>query len=274
MIHLEGAGTPGQTPAATVNITSTPSTDQVPKSLLMTCQVLLTGPTGRTLRVRALLDSGATMSLITTKTMNALALKKSPTFVSITGVQNTESGHAHCLTNFILSPPHNPGLSYQVVAAAVPEVTCDLPQGAAHSVKKLPHLQGLPLADPDFHVPGKIDLVLVENILGKLVPSRDDKVGPEGTPTAVKTVFGWAIRGEYSGAEQQAAGQAAIHTVVTTLVDAPTKALTKFWEVENSTCQHLHPRRVESERTLFQDSHVYSFCRQVHGLPSEERRST
>ena len=197
MIHLEGAGTPGQTPAATVNITSTPSTDQVPKNLLMTCQVLLTGPTGRTLRVRALLDSGATMSLITTKTMNALALKKSPTFVSITGVQNTESGHAHCLTNFILSPPHNPGLSYQVVAAAVPEVTCDLPQGAAHSVKMLPHLQGLPLADPDSMSQARLTLSWVRTSWANLflagmtrldqkalpLLSRQCLVGPSGENT-------------------------------------------------------------------------------------------
>ena len=232
MIHQEGTGTPGQTPTATVNTTASPSTDQIPSSLLMTCQVMLTGPTGRTMVARALMDSGATMSLITNKAMRTLALKKSKTCVSIKGVKNTESVPARCLTNFVLSPIHNADLTYPVVAAAMPEVTCNLPLRSASSVKELPHLKGLPLADPQFHIPSKIDLVLGENILGKLVPSRDDKVGPEGTPIAVKTVFGWALRGEYSTNDSQSTGQAAVHTTITTLVESTDQALTKFWEGE------------------------------------------
>ena len=180
----------------------------------MTCQVKLTGPTGKTMIARALLDSGATMSLITNKAMRTLALKKSKTCVSIKGVQNSESAPAHCLTNFVLSPMQNAGLAFPVVAAAVPEVTCDLPLTSVSSVKELPHLRGLQLADPQFHIPGKVDLVLGENILGKLVPSSEDKVGPEGTPTAVKTVFGWAIRGQYSADKTQPTGQAATVTTV------------------------------------------------------------
>ena len=127
MIHQEGTGTPGQTPTAAVNTTASPPTDQMPSSLLMTCQVLLTGPTGRTMVARALLDSGATISLITLKAMKTLALKKSKTCGAIKGVQNTEAGPAHSLTYFTLSPIHNADLTYQVVAAAVPEMTCDLP---------------------------------------------------------------------------------------------------------------------------------------------------
>ena len=178
----------------------------------MTCQVKITGPTGKSMIARALLDSGSTISLITIKAMKMLALEKTKTCVTIKGVQNNDSATAHHLTNFVISPLHNAGMAFQIVAAAVPEVTGDLPVTAASSVKQLPHLRGLQLADPQFYNPDKVDLLLGENILAKLVPSSTDKVGPEGTPTAVKTVFGWAIRGLYSADKNQSTGQAAVHT--------------------------------------------------------------
>ena len=63
-------------------------------------------------------------------------------------VQNNDSAPAHHLTNFVISPLHNAGMAFQIVAAAVPEVTGDLPVTAASSVKQLPHLRGLQLATP------------------------------------------------------------------------------------------------------------------------------
>ena len=47
--------------------------------LLMTCEVLVTGPTGKSMPVRALLDSGADISSITNKVANHLKLKISKT---------------------------------------------------------------------------------------------------------------------------------------------------------------------------------------------------
>ena len=47
-----------------------------------------------------------------------------------------------------------------VTAAIVPKVTCDLPlQGATH-VRDMPHIRSLQLADPTFHLPGRVDLLL------------------------------------------------------------------------------------------------------------------
>ena len=149
-------------------------------------------------------------------------------------------------------------MAFQIVAAAVPEVTGDLPVTAASSVKQLPHLRGLQLADPQFYNPGKVDLLLGENILAKLVPSSTDKVGPEGTPTAVKTVFGWAIRGLYSADKNQSTGQAAVHTTVTTVADRSDEMLTRFWEAEEpskpSTAMTPEESRVKQH---YDDTTVY-----------------
>ena len=88
------------------------------------------------------------------------------------------------------------------MAAVVNKVTCNLPlQGAPcvtelPCVKELPLLKDLYLADPTFHLPGRIDLLLGGDILPQiLLPNA--KTGPRNTPTAWKTIFGWVILGPF-----------------------------------------------------------------------------
>ena len=229
MIHQDRAESPAHPQAAALHTAASQPTSQIPSSLLMTSQVMIRGPTGKTLVMRALLDSGATFTLISTKAMNTLKLPRSNTHITIKGVQNS---NAHSLTNFTLSPVQNPEKTYHISAAVVPEVTCNLPLQGAATVKQLPHIRELQLADPQFHSPGRIDLVLGENILDKLLLPREVRTGPEGTPSAWSTVFGWAIRGFYTPGDSVSAGQAAAHLAITNVVDDSNQTLTKFWEVE------------------------------------------
>ena len=65
----------------------------------------------------------------------------------------------------------------------------NLPLQGVASVKDLPHLKDLPLVDPTFHLPGKIDLPLGgDNMPQVMLP--DAKTGPRNAPTAWKTIFG------------------------------------------------------------------------------------
>ena len=99
--------------------------------LVMTSEVLLTGPSGKTLVVRALLDSGSCLSIISTKAMKTLAPKKLDTSVIISGIESANSSPARPMTNFVLSSLYRKDWRHQVTAAAMPKVTCDLPlQGA------------------------------------------------------------------------------------------------------------------------------------------------
>ena len=56
-------------------------------------------------------------------------------------------------------------------------------------------------------------------------------MGSEGTPSAWKTVFGWAIRGPFTPDSTHTI-QAASHVTIPTLVESTEKALTRFWETE------------------------------------------
>ena len=55
--------------------------------------------------------------------------------------------------------------------------------------------------------------------------------GPEGMPTACKTVFGWAIRGPYSP-DCRTQVRAATQVVISTDCKSPDELLSRFWEVE------------------------------------------
>ena len=64
--------------------TSPPEEDK----LMMTSQVLLTGPTGKQLVVRALLDTEADTSVLSSKVMQTLHLKKLDRWMTLTGVES------------------------------------------------------------------------------------------------------------------------------------------------------------------------------------------
>ena len=247
---------------AVTHAVSTSAPPSLQSSLTMTSQVLLEGPSGRKLVCRALLDSGSTISLISTKAANSLQLAKTQTHITFSGIQDSNSAPSHALITVSMSSVQAPNQPYQISAAVVPKVTCDLPLQGAAGVQDLPHLKGLELADPTFYLPGRIDLLLGENILSKLL-KPDIRVGPEGTPIAWKTVFGWAIRGPFTPSAQGTV-RAATHVTIPTMVTSTDQMLTRFWESEEPPTMKtaLTPEEEQVQRH-FETTCVY--------LPSAKR---
>lgn len=56
-------------------------------------------------------------------------------------------------------------------------------------------LKGLTLADPNYHRPGKIDLLLGQDILADVLIYGEPRRGKHGSPVAIETIFGWTIGG-------------------------------------------------------------------------------
>ena len=221
---------PSPAPVAVIHAAASTGPPTIQASLTMTSKVLLTGPTGQTLVARALLDSGSTISLITARTANTLKLPRTSTLITFSGVQDSVASPSHSLVNVCLSPLQESEQQHQIVAAVVSTVTCDLPLQGAEGVRDLPHLKGLKLADPTFYSPGRIDLLIGENILARLLQPPDIQIGPQGTPSAWKTIFGWAIRGPFTPDHQRVAK--ATNLNIPTIVESPDWLLTRFWETE------------------------------------------
>ncbi|XP_043285701.1 uncharacterized protein [Venturia canescens] len=110
-----------------------------------------------------------------------------------------------------------------------------------------PHLQGIPLADPDFSVPDTVDLILGADAYGKLVRSQIRRGSPE-EPIAQNTIFGWAIFGPCNEAHNSSGWVQ--HAAVDHGFQALQDLLAQFWVQEEVPVQFgsdLTPEEQECE---------------------------
>ncbi|XP_076398051.1 uncharacterized protein LOC105662716 [Megachile rotundata] len=221
-------------------------------ALLATARVKLEAPSGEMMEVRALLDTGSDSSFVTSWVAQALRLPRRAVRVAISGVQEQESGVATREVNFVVRSRHSEDFRLSVRALVLRKLTSLLP---THQVKgsSWPHLQGLPLADPDFGVPSRLDLILGADVCGSLF-QEGTRVGPEGSPVAKLTPFGWVLMGTTSLDNSLVTGTArSFHTQTE---DSVTKLLQRFWEVEE--VREPTPLSEEEERCErhFQETHT------------------
>ena len=110
----------------------------------MTGQVLVEYSLGKLANARALLDTGATLSLVTSKLEHQLLLPKEPCSLSLTGVTGTNTnGTTSHMVSLSFSDIHNRHTTFHVQAPVVRKVTTDLPLINAKKVRHYPHLQAL-----------------------------------------------------------------------------------------------------------------------------------
>ena len=197
----------------------------------MTCQVLVTSPSGSSTKARALLDSASSASFISERLASSLRLTRAqhPTRISgIAGLAHSSSSHA--VSSFHVSPWNNHGKQFDVSAIIVPRVTCKLPVHSVPLDMSWSHLEGLQLADPDFGHPGTVDVLLgVDVFVGALLHGR--RTGSPGSPTALETEFGWVLAGSADPrfpATEFTAHHVSHHVSLLSGDDL----LRKFWEME------------------------------------------
>ena len=69
----------------------------------MTSQVILEAPSGKWIVVRALLDSGAGLSLVSQRVVQQLQLPKTSRELSISGVMGTNAGSVSHMVNLVIA---------------------------------------------------------------------------------------------------------------------------------------------------------------------------
>ena len=134
------------------------------------------------------------MSLVSNRAVQCLQLNRTRHQLALSGVQGDHTGLSNCMVNFTLSSTHPSNSKIQLTAAVVNRVPCDPPLQGASTVRSLPYLQNLTLADPTF--PGKVDL-LIGCDAWQDVMKPEMKQGNAQEPMARNTIFGWVIIGRY-----------------------------------------------------------------------------
>ena len=146
----------------------------------------------------------------------------------------------------------------------MPKPARDIPLKKASDTKDLSHLQGLILADQIYDKPGPIDILLGQDVWDQVF-LNGKILGPEGTPSARQTVFGWVVSGLYHPDKPYKAITACAHYVATTQANRVSDdLLAKFWQLEE-------PPNPEKAFTA-EEQRVENHYEQTHKYIQEEKR--
>ena len=218
-------------------------------ALLMTCQIAIVTSDGSMTKARALLDCASSTSFVTERLAQRLRLPRRRQRAQIAGIGGDERAlSSHSVVNFDIANSKSldlgriSGPQWKVEAVVLPKITTKLPTFPVSLNSNWKHLKGLRLADPDFGVPGYIDVLLGVDVFNHVV-CQGRRMGPPGSPIALNTRFGWVLSGTVNFDSPQ-------EQVISCFSSSLTgdELLQKFWEVEN--CDFRSPPLTLEEQTV------------------------
>ncbi|XP_062704069.1 uncharacterized protein LOC115264003 [Aedes albopictus] len=160
--------------------------------LLSTAVVLIVGHGGVPVKCRALLDSGSDSHVLSEKLANQLMLKKNRIDIPISGLNDIQTKVKYVVSTQIRSRVNSYTTS-ELDFLVVPKITSSLPLVEVDTTSwKIP--EGVKLADPSFHVPGEVDLIIGNEIFFDLVKIGRLKL-ENSAITFAETELGWVAGG-------------------------------------------------------------------------------
>lgn len=177
---------------ATVNRTALVAHGSSYQILLATAKVPLITAQGKIIQARALLDSASQTSFITTNLCKQLNLNTYMQVQKIAGIANNETQIEKAVDVVIGSNLDN-NFKIKTSCSVLNEITYNLPHTTIEK-SKLNIPEHLKLADPSFHSPGQIDLLLGAEVYFDTLKSGLIKLGPN-LPILQNTSLGWLIAG-------------------------------------------------------------------------------
>lgn len=158
------------------------SPEDIQTILLPTAFVVLRSDSGRSIKLRALLDQGSQSTFIAEAVVNTLRAKRTRLTVSVSGIGGTSVGCVRSAASVTLSPCGPSAISIPVSALILPKITSYVPKATA-SEGSWAHLKNLELADPDPSSSLPIELLIGADLYG-LILRNGVRHGPLGSPTA------------------------------------------------------------------------------------------
>ena len=78
------------------------------------------------------------------------------------------------------------------MAIVLPRITCDLPVSPVPFDLSWNHFPSLPLADPAFGEPQRVDILFGADMFASIL-LHGRRIGFPGSPVAMETEFGWVL---------------------------------------------------------------------------------
>nr|XP_049692272.1 uncharacterized protein LOC126053679 [Helicoverpa armigera] len=170
------------------------SVGKTPRStiLLSTAQVYVDTKHNKYISVRCLIDNASQNNIITSACCKKLQLDINPLSNSFIKGVGTSSRPILGYVDIIVSAKDKT-VSFKITALVVDCITDNLPSHFVDT-STVQHLFELPLADPLWHIPGEVELLLGAKLFPYLL--LNNKIISPTAPSAIETVFGYILMGE------------------------------------------------------------------------------
>ena len=175
---------------------------------------------GETLRCRALLDSGSQVTLISQVCANKLGIKPNKARMSIAGIGKEHVESRGSFKVQIAQPSSSQALESK--CHILERVTDMLPTRRV-STEGWAHINNVKLADPIFHDPAEIDLIIGADLYEEIV--LEAKIHIKDSLYLRETIYGWMVTGSV-GANPE--GARSLHACTSSLDEQ----LHMFWKIE------------------------------------------
>lgn len=159
--------------------------------LLATVLLNIKAVDGTYVTLRALLDQGSQITLISEKAAQLLGLPRRKFSASVSGVGISPKQSKSLVTLECQSIYGD--YDFYTEASVIPRVISDLPN-VSFSKRKWTHLHHMNLADPEYNVSKPIDILLDASVYSDVIMSGLVK-GEHNAPIAQQTKLGWILSG-------------------------------------------------------------------------------
>ncbi|XP_058839510.1 uncharacterized protein LOC131694986 [Topomyia yanbarensis] len=209
---------------------SVPALSHSATVLLETVVVNVVDNQGKEFQARGLLDSASMSNFMSKEFARLLSNPQETTDVAVAGIGQSQRKLNRIVTATVKSRTNR--FSTKMKFLLIDDPTADLPtMPVDHRFWNLPNV---PLADPKFHVPGRIDLIIGGETYWMLHTGKKVLLGPD-QPFMVETRFGWTMSGTVIS-------ESTTPPVcnVSTQIDRLEAAIQKFWELETLSSGPAH----------------------------------
>lgn len=235
------------------------------KGLLMTAVVHALDKYGSLQPVRVFIDGGAQAEFISEECVSRLGLKRHYTSMNVSGFCGAKVGKAKGAVETTLQSRYNSEYSIEFTMLVLPTLGDDMPNYKCKS-GGWEHLRGLELADPCWHKPGPIDMVVGSQYLHKVL-LNGRRVVDDNSPVGWESIFGWVVSGRHVPEERNISS-------FQISVDNTDAILRRFWEVEELPSVKELSKEEEQCQQHFKETHIRDKNgRFIVGVPFTEKKT-
>ncbi|XP_058810473.1 uncharacterized protein LOC131675492 [Phymastichus coffea] len=242
-------------PGLSINACNSAASQQ--SILLATAQVTVIGPFGRQTCARVLLDQGSEATFVSESLVQLLQLKRDRVTTSLMGIGGCTAGTVKHATSFTMKSNQDPPFKIDVNAFVLPRLTSELPSRNLVELELEP-FKMLPLADPEFYLSDRVDILIGADLYGQLLQAGLTKF-PSSSLVAQNTALGWVISGPTQRVPSRrpaASKRETVKSLRCVVSNDLSDVIERFWTVEEVPVapKSLKPQDEVCEK-LFAETH-------------------